>query len=1716
MILRHRKELKISLPSTATNAELAKEVAKTFDINIGNLRLEVDGGFQLREQDSIMSIEHGEVVIARVSEPSVSYRDQNPLDRESLPAPDSSTVDTQMDDSVTDVPTIGTEGRKILFVSPEQARRCANAFPTGVEEPNEDFGTFAFEGGRVGSQVTLKSLKIEAARILDLDSDYARAMDSDKCTKCKQSAEETCACAIASEIIKHGLLSSMHCRLTIDGSECPHGKNCPYSHAPIALNTRIPPHCTICEGALGFPCKICEAATNDLDAAAHVHCPLVSNAGCGHLHHAHCLGLHLPESSKMPRPKNCPSGCAGAQFPFEQRIFRLNQPHVILVWDGPAESKIMYIPIPEDKCSKPLCQKAFQIEVSVLITIVREHLLEQKTVVPDCGLTVWFHGRDPVHETVLLTQTALVSVCATSYHDIADALGRFTLFASALGYVSKKQSASISASIRSAPNTSYTQVQLCDTIDFHTSAFPVFSTCDCTTLGELQLVSAGESGISSEPLILYVVQRAVANKDASLSPARGKTTFLDSPAWHPNGLLQTPRGIACLLSSLYVMAESVAHGKTRVQGTRNVLSMMYMIGRFPPAVRALDLIIKNINLLPEEQAALSSTIYYALKAFSYDAPSVIVNNDKRTFEASRILLAWILAAADAASTLSGDSAVEHISLVCASSGGRLRDPVQWGSSISERAFAMLHLPGSPLYRPLAQDRQFVDLKFESLTFQAIRAGKYLPQQTSLSVLRVDRIGRSPPSFQARIEITGRGFHQAIVRANNTELATRGPLDLKAPAIVPPQLVLDPEGLIAVFTGRGCGSTRDVNFFRPTASGDTAVDINDVAIALEQVIPERKKEQTWEIDSYTGIGGITRDPEEAIVLCLDLSESMRHRSGVEDGRIDRQRQEEARRQNVDKRIEKLTSGLTEDQLRSKARLFLDQNIDWSARVALRLYWEFLDQTHHNNSNDWMDVDVEDGEEEEGADESDSEEDEDDGEGRWEALARLRNELEVIARRDIMNRVDADHEDDEDEDEDPLFYTELAAFAKMCQQKPEHVKDYIYDELVGAEVDGEHLVGSEPFNIPRKYIDPKTGNILEDPCRPRRAPYGVYVSRSSLSWFDDEYSWPKGLYIEQEQSQREVKMAISEWISGRDLLTESVDPKEAWDLIFVHQGKTTSWKLDPATTTRTLYSLVNRAVGGAYTSFSLTRFSRVLLSSSIIPDSKSATIEGSGLADGGRIEITRAVPHTRASFILSFDRIGTRVVLPFDASNLALFALLQSYEFPMSDTTLWHGQRAGGDGAVYASPTSASFGTTGTFFSFSKQERFRCAGLHVSSSAAEKSRYLTRLHLLTELFNVFINRACSFDTRVPLVLGLVTFSDKAKVAQALTPLFEKFREQLNRATAGGDTAVYDALDLARSMLVHYRTDLLNLRRRIIMVSDGQDTSSTESPLDVLAALQRGNIVVDSVQVGPSVDAALHGISVVTGGYRFCPRTSLSDALSIFDLETVLNSGERPTPTLIKAPLLSLFSLRSIYGNTSRYPVDVVTLDEFPKRAEHAKLFNKAKVLEDAPTQLGLTTDDRLKRIMLEIHRLMKKTPNYADIYVDDSDITFLRIVMEAPNDEGCLYRNGIYLLTCDFPESYPRDAPQIRFVNFIMHPNVSKQGKVCIAELGRLWSSDMNMETVLHLVYQIFTHPDLENPLETQSSMRYYDDTGEYAFAVAQAVSTHASKTRAEWRMEMEDR
>ena len=55
---------------------------------------------------------------------------------------------------------------------------------------------------------------------------------------------------------------------------------------------------------------------------------------------------------------------------------------------------------------------------------------------------------------------------------------------------------------------------------------------------------------------------------------------------------------------------------------------------------------------------------------------------------------------------------------------------------------------------------------------------------------------------------------------------------------------------------------------------------------------------------------------------------------------------------------------------------------------------------------------------------------------------------------------------------------------------------------------------------------------------------------------------------------------------------------------------------------------------------------------------------------------------------------------------------------------------------------------------------------------------------------------------------------------------------------------------------------MRKRVLCLTDGRDSSSTARPLEVVQGLQDSGIVVDSIIVGAIGSSQLRAVSVATG--------------------------------------------------------------------------------------------------------------------------------------------------------------------------------------------------------------------------------------------------------------
>jgi len=308
-----------------------------------------------------------------------------------------------------------------------------------------------------------------------------------------------------------------------------------------------------------------------------------------------------------------------------------------------------------------------------------------------------------------------------------------------------------------------------------------------------------------------------------------------------------------------------------------------------------------------------------------------------------------------------------------------------------------------------------------------------------------------------------------------------------------------------------------------------------------------------------------------------------------------------------------------------------------------------------------------------------------------------------------------------------------------------------------------------------------------------------------------------------------------------------------------------------------------------------------------------------------------------------------------------------------------------------------------------------------------------------------------------------------------------------------------------------------------------------------LRANGVVLDAIMIGEGKDNhILRSMSKVTNGYAFAPQT-LTEALNINELETVLSISERPE-IQIDIGFNDVIDLVE-YSNLEKYPLNVCNREVVPTRKMPVDLNKPVTSLENAveqvskdvvmdvdedliapPTQNTAQSEvsqavqekQRTRRILKELRSLLKEPhPNF-DIYPNSSNIGFWQIVMEV-DPEGSHYSGGTWLLYAEFPPDYPLRAPEIRFITPIRHSNVNQYGKICHSIFTRNWTADTSIQTVLNCIYGLMLNPDTDDPLDTTLALSFFSATGDYEAKIMAHVQQFAvQKDRLAWRQEFQEK
>ncbi|CCU81559.1 unnamed protein product [Blumeria hordei] len=144
-------------------------------------------------------------------------------------------------------------------------------------------------------------------------------------------------------------------------------------------------------------------------------------------------------------------------------------------------------------------------------------------------------------------------------------------------------------------------------------------------------------------------------------------------------------------------------------------------------------------------------------------------------------------------------------------------------------------------------------------------------------------------------------------------------------------------------------------------------------------------------------------------------------------------------------------------------------------------------------------------------------------------------------------------------------------------------------------------------------------------------------------------------------------------------------------------------------------------------------------------------------------------------------------------------------------------------------------------------------------------------------------------------------------------------------------------------------------------------------------------------------------------------------------------------------------------------------------------KQQQQKDANTDVA--TGSRKKKVTAAQLRVQKdlselSLPSTMHTEFPDPDDT-LNFNLSIEPDEG-MYRGGHFRFTFAISQNFPHEAPKVKCVQKIYHPNIDLDGNICLNILREDWKPVLNLQSILVGLQFLFLEPNASDPLNKEAA------------------------------------
>lgn len=138
----------------------------------------------------------------------------------------------------------------------------------------------------------------------------------------------------------------------------------------------------------------------------------------------------------------------------------------------------------------------------------------------------------------------------------------------------------------------------------------------------------------------------------------------------------------------------------------------------------------------------------------------------------------------------------------------------------------------------------------------------------------------------------------------------------------------------------------------------------------------------------------------------------------------------------------------------------------------------------------------------------------------------------------------------------------------------------------------------------------------------------------------------------------------------------------------------------------------------------------------------------------------------------------------------------------------------------------------------------------------------------------------------------------------------------------------------------------------------------------------------------------------------------------------------------------------------------------------------------------------RLTRELAKLKKDKLDGIEVTETDDIMHWYAKIMGPPETP---FEGGVFKLEFKFHSDYPVKPPSVKFLTNMFHPNIYRDGKICVDILQSEWTPAQNIRSILVSIRSLLMDPNPNSPANRDAAKLFVSNLEEYNNRVKKIIN-----------------